>query len=252
MTKISEEIALEFSKILKSAVSKEYEVMSGDNLWDISQKFDGVSVEDIKKANPGIDPSTLQVGQMIIIPEAVAKPKKIEPQEEDVGLVKTVPGSVQNIEQLEQAIKEAANVEGIPLEVLRGLVAAESSGNPQAAANRANPAHGALGLTQLSPFARSSLGITDPYDIKQNLAGGARWLKTSYKEASRLKGTSQDLWIYALMIYHAGMSAVQKWIDAGSPGAGFGQVGPKTIKYPKQVFLRGRDPQVFSVFWPKE
>jgi hypothetical protein len=255
--KISDEIALAFSKLSKYAVDKEYEIGAGDNLWDVAQKFDGVSVEDIKKANPGIDPKTLQLGQIIIIPEGSVKPKEIESEKpDDLQAITTQPGAIQTLHQLERAIQDAAQAEGIPSEILRGVVAAESSGNPQAAANSKNPQGGALGLTQLSPYARSVMGVSDPYDIKQNLAGGARWLKTSYNEAKRLRGiegaTSTDLWSYALMIYHAGQPAVQKWVSAGKPSNGHGQVGLKTIQYPRTVFSRRSDPGAFSLHWKSE
>ncbi|MED3634590.1 phage tail tip lysozyme [Bacillus thuringiensis] len=46
---------------------QEYKVKKGDSLWDISQKYH-VSVDDIKKVNPGIDEKNLPVGKELKIP----------------------------------------------------------------------------------------------------------------------------------------------------------------------------------------
>ena len=47
-----------------------YTIKAGDTLFALSQQF-GVSVEAIMRANPGIDPNRLQIGQTICIPRAV-------------------------------------------------------------------------------------------------------------------------------------------------------------------------------------
>ncbi len=47
-----------------------YTIKAGDTLFALSQQF-GVSVQDIINANPGIDPSRLQIGQTICIPRPV-------------------------------------------------------------------------------------------------------------------------------------------------------------------------------------
>ena len=46
-----------------------YTIRPGDTLYKLSQQF-GVSVEAIIRANPGIDPNNLQMGQVICIPQA--------------------------------------------------------------------------------------------------------------------------------------------------------------------------------------
>lgn len=47
-----------------------YTIKEGDTLFNLSQQF-GVSVEEIMRANPGIDPNRLQIGQSICIPRPV-------------------------------------------------------------------------------------------------------------------------------------------------------------------------------------
>lgn len=45
----------------------DYEIVSGDTLSDIAESF-GTSVEAILALNPGLDPNTLQIGQIILVP----------------------------------------------------------------------------------------------------------------------------------------------------------------------------------------
>ncbi|KAL8719374.1 MAG: hypothetical protein Q9225_003604 [Loekoesia sp. 1 TL-2023] len=44
-----------------------YTIQSGDTFWSIAQKF-GISVDALQAANPGVNPTTLQVGQIINLP----------------------------------------------------------------------------------------------------------------------------------------------------------------------------------------
>lgn len=49
------------------AAPQTYVIQEGDILYRIAQRF-GVSLEDLLRANPGIRPEALQVGQTILIP----------------------------------------------------------------------------------------------------------------------------------------------------------------------------------------
>ena len=50
-----------------------YTIRAGDTLFAIARRFN-VSVDDLLEANPGIDPRSLRVGQIICIPAAVPPP----------------------------------------------------------------------------------------------------------------------------------------------------------------------------------
>lgn len=45
-----------------------YTVQPGDTLWEIAQGYEGVTVNDLVNANPGINPDLISIGQTIVIP----------------------------------------------------------------------------------------------------------------------------------------------------------------------------------------
>jgi soluble lytic murein transglycosylase-like protein len=91
----------------------------------------------------------------------------------------------------------AARRYGVPVDLFNRLVQQESGWNP-----RAKSSAGAIGLAQLMPVTARKLGV-DPNDPRQNLEGGARYLKQQY---NRFRS-----WRLALAAYNAGPEAVQKY-----------------------------------------
>lgn len=93
--------------------------------------------------------------------------------------------------------RAAARKHGIPEDLFLRLVKQESNFNPKAKSHA-----GAIGLAQLMPATAQSLGV-NPKDPKQNLEGGARYLKMQYKKFKS--------WRLALAAYNAGPGAVIKY-----------------------------------------
>lgn len=90
----------------------------------------------------------------------------------------------------------AARKHGVPEDLFLRLVNQESRFNPKARSHA-----GAIGLAQLMPATARSLGV-NPHDPKQNLDGGARYLKMQYDTFRS--------WRLALAAYNAGPGAVKK------------------------------------------
>ncbi len=111
---------------------------------------------------------------------------------------KTVPGGGETAEQIERAIRAAAERHGLAPDLLRAVVRVESNFDP-----RAVSAKGAMGLMQLMPETARELGVSRPFDIHQNLNGGARYLR---QMLDRFGG---DLRL-ALAAYNAGPAAVER------------------------------------------
>ena len=92
-------------------------------------------------------------------------------------------------------IRSAAVANGIDPSLLAGLVYAESDFDPKSYSSC-----GASGLTQLMPGTAAGLGVTDVWDVQQNLNGGAKYLAKQLKAFGRV-----DL---ALAAYNAGPGTV--------------------------------------------
>jgi hypothetical protein len=92
--------------------------------------------------------------------------------------------------------RRTARQVGVDPNIFIRLVNAESTGNPNAKSGA-----GAIGYTQLMPDTARGLGV-DPYNPRQNLIGGARYLK---QQLDRF-GNYSD----ALRAYNAGPGAVQR------------------------------------------
>jgi soluble lytic murein transglycosylase-like protein len=95
-------------------------------------------------------------------------------------------------------IDEVAHATALPPQLLAAVIAVESGFDARAVSRK-----GAQGLMQLMPATARRFGVTDPFDPRQNIAGGAAYLKWLLQ---RFDG---DLTL-ALAAYNAGESAVVK------------------------------------------
>lgn len=95
-------------------------------------------------------------------------------------------------------IGEAAALYQLPEPFIRAVMRVESDFNPSVVSRA-----GAMGLMQLMPKTARSMGVADPFDARQNILGGARYLRIL---ANRFKG---DL-VLTVAAYNAGEGAVEK------------------------------------------
>jgi soluble lytic murein transglycosylase-like protein len=96
-------------------------------------------------------------------------------------------------------IVEAARLYQLPEPFIRAVMRVESDFNPTVVSRA-----GAMGLMQLMPKTARSMGVADPFDVRQNILGGARYLRIL---ANRFKG---DL-VLTVAAYNAGEGAVEKY-----------------------------------------
>lgn len=103
------------------------------------------------------------------------------------------------MESMDSIFKEASSIYGVSENLLKAVAKAESNFNPKAVSKA-----GAIGVMQLMPATARALGVTDPYDARQNIMGGAKYLKENLERF----GGNVNL---ALAAYNAGPNSVQKY-----------------------------------------
>ncbi|MGD8589497.1 MAG: transglycosylase SLT domain-containing protein [Chromatiales bacterium] len=122
----------------------------------------------------------------------------------------------QNKSLLTPMIEQTAKQLRLHPGLLHAIVLVESAYNPKATSSK-----GAQGLMQLMPGTAERYGVSDAYDPRQNLRGGARYLK------DLLALFKYDLKL-ALAAYNAGEGAVKKYGNEIPPY-------PETQNYVKKV-----------------
>ncbi|PPA01271.1 lytic transglycosylase [Pseudomonas sp. MWU12-2312b] len=95
-----------------------------------------------------------------------------------------------------ELVSAAATANELPAALLHAVIKTESAYNPSAVS-----AKGAGGLMQLMPDTAREMGVTDVYDPKANIQGGARYLK-------RLMTLFDNDIALAVAAYNAGPQAV--------------------------------------------
>lgn len=108
-------------------------------------------------------------------------------------------GKVKVPESMDAIFEEAAQTYQVPVALLKAVGKVESDFNPKAVSSA-----GAQGVMQLMPGTAKELGVTDPFDARSNIMGGAKYL------AQKLKKYNGDIDL-TLAAYNAGSGTVAKY-----------------------------------------
>lgn len=102
-------------------------------------------------------------------------------------------------DSLTSYFEEAADTYGVDVNLLKSIAKTESSFQADATSKA-----GAMGIMQLMPSTASSLGVTNAYDAKENILGGAKYISQLLSQY----GGDTSL---ALAAYNAGSGNVAKY-----------------------------------------
>ena len=108
-------------------------------------------------------------------------------------------GSLVCNDELNTYFKEASTTYNVDVKLLKAIAKAESNFNPSDTSRS-----GAMGIMQLMPSTAKGLGVTDAYDAKQCIMGGAKYI------SDKIAMYNGDLTL-ALAAYNAGSGSVKKY-----------------------------------------
>jgi soluble lytic murein transglycosylase-like protein len=133
----------------------------------------------------------------------------------------------QYIEKYDAIIDKAAEQYGVEPHLIKAIIKAESSFDPNAISQS-----GAQGLMQLMPTTADDMRVSNPFDPEENILGGTRYLSLLLKKFNR------DMTL-AVAAYNIGATIVKKY-NAVPPIPKTRRFVEKVMKYYKQFRKEGK------------
>ncbi len=167
--------------------------------WVTNRKVKGARCR-LGFKTPKAKPPAAETGKPDRAAAAAKRPtKRYVPRKPGVGGAADEPASRQAREDLYAPyVEEAATLYDLPAPFIRAVIRVESNFK-----YRALSGAGAQGLMQLMPVTARQMGVSDPFDPRDNILGGARLIRVL---ANRFDG---DI-IKVLSAYYAGSGAVTR------------------------------------------
>lgn len=124
----------------------------------------------------------------------------VEPRTSPVGTTQASPvAAASTSESISGLIDRIAEQQGVEAPLVHSVIKAESNYNPVAVSPK-----GALGMMQLIPATAKRFGVTNSFNVADNVQGGVRYLRF-------LLDYYKNDYVRAIAAYNAGEAAVDKY-----------------------------------------